>query len=121
MYEVEYADGTMETLSANILAENILAQVDENGYRHLMIDEIVDHRKTDEAIPITEGTYRTKHGTIRKKFTTCGWQIYIRFKDGSQQWVELKDTKNAFPIELATYAEARGILDEPAFAWWAPN
>ena len=81
MYDVEYTDGTMETLSANILAENILAQVDENGYRHLMIDEIVDHRKTDEAIPITEGTYRTKHGTIRKKFTTRGWQIYIRFRN----------------------------------------
>ena len=32
MYEVEYYNGFTETIAANILAENILAQVDDNGY-----------------------------------------------------------------------------------------
>ena len=44
-YEVEYLDGTTEVLTANIIAENLLAQVDDQGHRHLMIDEIEDHRK----------------------------------------------------------------------------
>ena len=32
-YEVEYADGQVEELTANIIAENLIAQVDEEGHR----------------------------------------------------------------------------------------
>ena len=47
MFEVEFLDGTTEVLAANSIAENIMAQVDDHGYRQLLIDEIVDHRKDD--------------------------------------------------------------------------
>ena len=33
-YEVEYLDGTTEVLTANIIAENLIAQVDDQGHRH---------------------------------------------------------------------------------------
>ena len=36
---------------ANIIAENLLSQVDEEGHRHMMIEDIVDHRVMEEAIP----------------------------------------------------------------------
>ena len=39
-YEIEYADGNTAVLTANIIAENLMAQVDDHGNRHLMIDEI---------------------------------------------------------------------------------
>ena len=29
--------------------------------------------------------------------------------------------KESLPVELAEYARARGISDEPAFAWWLPH
>jgi hypothetical protein len=29
--------------------------------------------------------------------------------------------KDFYPIELAEFAKALGIADEPAFAWWAPH
>jgi hypothetical protein len=29
--------------------------------------------------------------------------------------------KDSSPVELAEYAKARGIDNEPAFAWWVPN
>ncbi len=32
----------------------------------------------------------------------------------------MKDAKNAYPVELAEYAIASNIADEPAFAWWVP-
>lgn len=83
LYEVEYEDGSTEDLTANILAENILAQVDEHGYRKLMMDEIVDHWGGKDAIPIEQGVFTTRHGTKRKVFTTRGWQLYVRWKDGS--------------------------------------
>ena len=61
-YEVEYTDGTTEVLAANIIAENLLAQVDDQGDRHLMIDEIEDHRKNSDAVPKGKGTILTPSG-----------------------------------------------------------
>ena len=39
-YGVEFEDGTIEILPANILAENILSQVDEDGNKQLLFEEI---------------------------------------------------------------------------------
>ena len=119
-YEVEFLDGRTEVLTANIIAENLLAQVDNEGHRHLMIDEIEDHRVLEDAIPKSQGTYRTASGITKKKRTTRGWDIYVRWKDGSGDWVTLKDLKESYPVQLADYAIANGIQDEPAFAWWVP-
>ena len=43
-YEVELLDGEIEVYTENIIAENLLSQVDEEGHFQMMIDEIVDHR-----------------------------------------------------------------------------
>ena len=32
-----------EVLTANIISENLLAQVDEEGHRQILLDEIIDH------------------------------------------------------------------------------
>ena len=32
-FEVQYRDGTIERMPANIIAENIMSQVDEQGHR----------------------------------------------------------------------------------------
>ena len=105
---------------ANIIAENILSQVNEEGHRQLMIDEIIDHRTDNDAIPKERGLYVTKTGTTRHRMTTKGWQLCVTWKDGSTNWVELKDLKNEYPIELAEYAINNKIDSKPAFAWWVP-
>ena len=115
-FEVEYLDGTTEYLTANIIAENILSQVDAKGHRQLLIDEIIDHRTNNDAIPKERGHYQTNNGTYRMKQTTKGWQLYVQWKDGSSNWVELKDLKHAYPIQLAEYAINNKIAEEPAFA-----
>lgn len=119
-YEVEFPDGHIETFAANVLAENILAQVDDFGTRHLLLDEVIGHRIQKDAIPKSKGTYITKTGAKRKVRTTRGWEVCIRWKGGTTAWVVLKDIKDSFPVELAQYARDRGLLDEPVFAWWAP-
>lgn len=118
MYEVEFLDGSTETLAANIIAENLLAQVDEHGHRQMLLDEIIDHRTTSEAVPKSEGYITTKNGTKRKVRTTKGWQLCIQWRDGSTNWIPLKDVKESNPVELAQYAIEKGIANEPAFAWW---
>ena len=119
-YEVEFLDGETEILTANLIAENILAQVDDNGYMHMMIDEIEDHRVLPDAVKKNEGTYTTSQGTIRRKRTTKGWELLVRWKDGSSNWIRLKDLKDSYPVDLMEYAVRNNIQEEPAFAWWVP-
>ena len=121
VYEIEYVDGSLDNMSANIIAENLLSQVDEEGNRQMMIDEIIDHRVDATAIPITNGSYTTKNGLTRKKRTTRGWELCVQWKDGSTDWVQLKDMKESFPIEVAEYSKLANISEEPAFAWWVDH
>jgi hypothetical protein len=119
-YKVELMDGDTEILTADIIAENLLAQVDEEGRQQMLIDEIEDHHTTDDAIPIDQGTFPTPLGMKRRRRTTIGWKLFVRWKDGSSTWISLKDLKDTYPVELADYAIDNKTQDEPAFAWWVP-
>jgi hypothetical protein len=44
VYNVEFPDGHTEAFAANIIAENMYAQVDEEGHTVVIMDEIVDHK-----------------------------------------------------------------------------
>mgnify|MGYP003326537431 FL=1 len=120
MYTVEFENGHKETLSANIIAENLIAQVDEEGHRQRLLSEIVDHRANGSAIKKEDGYFVTNRGIKQKKRTTKGWELFVEWKDGGGNWIELKDLKHAYPVELAQYAIDNKIDQEPAFAWWVP-
>ena len=119
LYEVQFDDGRVDTYSANIIAENIFEQVDDEGKKWLLMDEIVDHRKTKEAV-LHEDRYFERNGKRYAKWTTKGWFLCVRWKDASTSWERLADLKESYPLVVAEYAEANGLLREPAFAWWAP-
>ena len=87
----------------------------------MMLEEIIDHRANKDAIPKSQGTYVNPYGVRRQKQMTRGWEVLIQWKDGSTDWIALKDCKESYPVELALYATNRGIQDEPAFAWWVPH
>ena len=42
MYEVEYEDGHRSAMSANAIVSNQFAQVDQDGQRFVLFDEIID-------------------------------------------------------------------------------
>ena len=71
-YEVEFLDGRTEILTADIISENLLAQVVDNRNRHLLTDKIEDHGVDKSAVPKSEGTYTTVPGLHRNKRTTRG-------------------------------------------------
>ena len=50
LYEVEYDGGITEQLAANIIAENMLSQVDSEGHHYQVLTELTDHKKDDSAI-----------------------------------------------------------------------
>jgi hypothetical protein len=118
-YEVEFPDGTMDTYSANIIAENLYSQVDTEGKQYQVISEIIDHRTNGHAVSIDDAFITDKHGNQRRRKTTMGWEMLILWKGNTTSWVKLSDVKDSHPIEVAEYAVANKIVEQPAFAWWA--
>ena len=120
LYEVEYSDGHTAALSANAIAENLLTQVDPDGHRQLQFHSIIGHRSGTTAVRAEDAFITTSRGTRRRRHTTSGWDIQIRWHDGSTTWNKLKDVKDSFPLDLADYAIDHGIDTLPAFQWWVP-
>ena len=48
-YDVEFPDGDIKECSANVIAENVCSQVDEDGSNTQILDSIVDCRKDSNA------------------------------------------------------------------------
>ena len=120
IYEVEFPDGYRTSLAANAIAENLFAQVDDNGNRHVLFSEIIDHRTNGKELKQQDAFVVTSTGTKRRRESTAGWEILVMWKDGSTTWVALKDMKAAYPVQVAEYATSSRIAGEPAFAWWVP-
>ena len=121
MYKVEYTDRKKFALSANLIAENIFVQIYEEGNRHVLMDEITDHR-FDEAVVKSQDAFVTiTSGTKRTRQTTQRGSICIKWRDRNTLWVALKETKEAYPAQLADYAVAAKFSTEPTFALWVPH
>ena len=121
MYDMEFSNGQVKEYGTNIITENMLTQVNSDGYSLSLMDSIVDHCKDpSEAIPIEEKYITTKSGQRRLCKTTKGWELLIKWKDKSNAWIKLADLKEAHLVEMAEFARARGISNEPAFSLWVP-
>lgn len=66
-----------------------------------------------------EGYTTSASGIRTPRVTTKGWELQVEWKNGSTSWVPLKYLKESNPVEVAEYAIANKIADEPAFNWWA--
>ena len=118
IYEVEYADGYKASLTANAIAENLFAQVDDKGNRFVLLESIVDHRTTGDELQDADAFILSSNGGKRRRETTKGWEILLQWKDGSTTWETLKDVKECYPVQLAEYSMQKQISDKPVFAWW---
>lgn len=117
-YEVKFPDGSSEELTANVIAENMLSNCDSEGHHYQLLQEISDHKKDGSAIRISNGFIESKGGKRTAKKTTRGWKLLVEWKDHSVDWIDLKDLKASNPVELAEYALANELEEEPAFKWW---
>ncbi|CAJ1950956.1 unnamed protein product [Cylindrotheca closterium] len=98
-----------------------MALVDKHEHRHLLMEEITEYRSDEKEVKMKDGFYPLGSGTQQRRHTTAGWDFYVTWKDGSSNWIPLKDMKESFPIKVADYAVRKGIQDKPAFAWWIPH
>jgi hypothetical protein len=47
--------------------------------------------------------------------TTQGWSLLVSWIEGSSDWLPLKVSKDANPVQIAEYAAANKIANEPVF------
>jgi hypothetical protein len=88
----------------------------------MLMRDIIDYKKDEAmAVPIKDKYLTTRSGQRRLRKTTHGWSFLANWRDGTESWVKLAELKDSYPIELAECAKARGLADEPAFAWWVPH
>jgi len=121
VYQVQLHDGHIKEFSANIIAECIYSQLDDEGRQYVLFDAIIDHRTTSDKLPEEELFQVSENGNIHQQRTTKGWQLCVSWKDRSTSWEPLKDMKEAYPVQVAEYAVSRGIQNQVAFRWWVPS
>eukprot|EP00957_Ditylum_brightwellii_P136491 10409346-Ditylum_brightwellii.AAC.1 len=49
IYEVEFPDGEVKDYAANVIAENMLTQVDYKGFTATMMEGIIDHDRDENS------------------------------------------------------------------------
>ena len=120
VYDVEFPDGAIKQYAANVIAENVLSQVDTSGFHTQHLSSIEHHERLGGAVSKADAYFTTKRGAKRRRHTTAGWKFLCQWRDGTSSWASLKVLKESNPIEVAEYVTACGIADEPAFTWWVP-
>ena len=120
-YMVEFADGEVTELTANVIAQSMYEMCDENGDHVLLLDAICDHQKNDTAMSLVDQKFVDKKGRTQYRRSVKGWQVCVQWKDGSTSWEEVADFKECYPVQLAEYAVTQNIDHEPAFNWWVPH
>ena len=71
-YVVEFTDGTEENYFANVIAENMFAQIDSEGRQFLLLKEITDHRHNELAVKADNEFLVSRNGNRIPKKTTRG-------------------------------------------------
>ncbi|KAL7524482.1 hypothetical protein ACHAWF_000968 [Thalassiosira exigua] len=118
VYEVQFKDGPHDHLMANKIAENLYAQVDDEGREILRFIDIIDHRKDSTALTKVNSFIRVQGGGSKCIKTTKGWELLVEWRGDTSSWLPLRNVKEVSTIELEEYAVAMGLDREPAFAWW---
>jgi hypothetical protein len=121
LYEVVFPDGTTAEYSANVIAECLYSQVDNEGNQYLLLDSIVDWKRTQDAVDDDDILQISFNGNLHPRCTTKGWKLCVQWKDGSTSWEDLKDLKESYPVQVAEFAFQHNLSEKPAFRWWVKD
>ena len=84
------------------------------------MESIADFKKDESAVSQKNKYLVTRRGQRLMQKTLMGWKLLVIWKNHSKTWMPLKDLKESIPLEVAEFAQALCIADEPAFCWWVP-
>ena len=89
---MEFDDGEVHEYAANMIAESLYSQIDEEGFQQVLTDDIIDHRREKYAVTKENGFLEIKGKCIPKK-TTQGLKFCVKWKDGQTSLEQLSDLK----------------------------
>ena len=69
------------------------AQCDPDGNQYLLLADIVDHWRMDNAIKLANQKVIRANGRTYLQRLTAGWQLCCQWIDGSTSWESLNDLK----------------------------
>ena len=78
-YVVEFPDGECTEYTANVIAESMIAQCDENGYDVKLMEAIIDHKSDGNAVSDADRYFYNRGRQYHKK-TTAGWKLCVQWK-----------------------------------------
>ena len=119
-YVVELEDGTEAELTANTIAQSMYDQRDPDSNQYLMLDYIVDFRRSTTVLCYADQNL-FKNGRTYRSIYTAVQQLLLQWKDGQTYWQKLADLKESHLIETAEYAIYQNLQGETAFNWWVPH
>jgi hypothetical protein len=82
IFQVTFPDWDSAEYSANVIAESLYSQVDDEGRQYFMLKEIINHKRTDEAISDDQIFQVSNNGNIHRRKTTKGWKLCVTWVDG---------------------------------------
>ncbi len=101
VYDVMFPDGVVQQYAANVIAENIFNMSDSEGQQHMLLDTILDHRTDGKAVLKEDAFITTSTGRKHRRKTTKGWYFQVQWRDGSSDWIPLRELKESNPVEVA--------------------
>ena len=83
VYEVDFGNGGYKEYSTNLIMENLYAQIDEEGNQYSILKGIVAAKSDDTALKMNEGWITMPGNLRRRRVTTKGWKIKVKWEDDS--------------------------------------
>jgi hypothetical protein len=74
VYEVEFSDGQVLEYAANLIAENMYSEVDDEGHHQVMFDEITNH-KSDKSAVLPDDGWTILNGNKHRRIIPKGWKL----------------------------------------------
>ena len=87
IYDVQFPDGAIKTYSANLISENILMQVDADGYHRQSLEGIIDHSSDNRSVEKKNKWIVSKRGRRSMRQNTVRWKLRVKQKDGTTTWI----------------------------------
>ena len=120
VYDVEFPDGQIKDYSANLITENMYAQVDAEAFSHSLLYLVLYFKNYDNAVDKEDMYVTTKSGQRRARKTASGWKLLVLWKKVTEKWIPLSIMNNSKPVGVAEFSVVRVIDRDPAFSWWVP-
>ena len=99
------SDGMEQKLQHNLIATNMFTQADSEGQQFLLLDEILDYRELSSALENTDANaiHVGYNGNSHKLKPTKRYGFFVLWKDGSTNWIPLKDMHASNFLETAEF------------------